>query len=60
MVDLPVHPLANTLFIAIGGLLASFIGTTEAAMVLIRPLLGTNSEAQVRATYDDLLHLRGL
>jgi Na+/H+ antiporter NhaD/arsenite permease-like protein len=42
--DLPAHPLTNTAFIAIGGLLASFIGTTGAAMVLIRPLLETNSE----------------
>lgn len=42
--DLPAHPLTNTLFIAAGGLLASLIGTTGAAMVLIRPLLETNSE----------------
>lgn len=42
--DLPAHPFTNTAFIAIGGLLASFIGTTGAAMVLIRPLLETNSE----------------
>jgi len=42
--DLPAHPLTNTLFIAAGGLLASFIGTTGAAMLLIRPLLETNSE----------------
>lgn len=42
--DLPAHPLTNTVFIAVGGLLASFIGTTGAAMLLIRPLLETNSE----------------
>jgi len=42
--DLPAHPLTNTLFIAAGGVLASFIGTTGAAMLLIRPLLETNSE----------------
>jgi len=42
--DLPAHPLINSAFIAIGGLLASFIGTTGAAMLLIRPLLETNSE----------------
>jgi len=42
--DLPAHPLTNALFIAAGGLLASFIGTTGAAMLLIRPLLETNSE----------------
>ncbi len=42
--DLPAHPLTNTVFIAVGGLLASFIGTTGAAMLLIRPILETNSE----------------
>ncbi len=42
--DLPAHPLTNSTFIAVGGLLASFIGTTGAAMLLIRPLLETNSE----------------
>jgi Na+/H+ antiporter NhaD/arsenite permease-like protein len=42
--DLAAHSLTNTVFIAVGGVLASFIGTTGAAMVLIRPLLETNSE----------------
>lgn len=42
--DLPAHPSTNTVFIAVGGLLASFIGTTGAAMLLIRPLLETNKE----------------
>jgi len=42
--DLPAHSLTNAAFIATGGLLASFIGTTGAAMLLIRPLLETNSE----------------
>ncbi|MCA9248703.1 MAG: sodium:proton antiporter [Planctomycetales bacterium] len=42
--DVPAHPLTNTAFIGVGGLLASFIGTTGAAMLLIRPLLSTNSE----------------
>ncbi len=42
--DLAAHPLTNSTFIAVGGLLASFIGTTGAAMLLIRPLLETNSE----------------
>ncbi len=42
--DLPAHPATNTAFIAAGGLAASFIGTTGAAMLLIRPLLETNSE----------------
>jgi Na+/H+ antiporter NhaD/arsenite permease-like protein len=42
--DLPAHALTNCLFLASGALLASFIGTTGAAMLLIRPLLETNSE----------------
>lgn len=42
--DLRAHPLTNTTFIAVGGLLASFIGTTGAAMLLIRPLIETNRE----------------
>jgi len=42
--DLQANPLTNTSFMAVGGLLASFVGTTGAAMLLIRPLLDTNSE----------------
>jgi len=42
--DLRAHPSTNAAFLAVGGLLASFIGTTGAAMVLIRPLLETNRE----------------
>jgi len=42
--DLPAHPLTNSTFIAIGAVLANLIGTTGAAMLLIRPLLETNSE----------------
>lgn len=42
--DLPAHPLTNTVFLLIGGTIASLIGTTGAAMVLIRPLLETNQE----------------
>jgi Na+/H+ antiporter NhaD/arsenite permease-like protein len=42
--DLPAHPLTNTLFLAAGALLANLIGTTGAAMLLIRPLLETNAE----------------
>ncbi|MBX3414356.1 MAG: sodium:proton antiporter [Pirellulales bacterium] len=42
--DLVARPATNTAFIAIGGVLASFIGTTGAAMLLIRPLLETNSQ----------------
>lgn len=42
--DIPAHPRTNTAFLAIGGLLASIFGTTGASMLLIRPLLQTNSE----------------
>jgi Na+/H+ antiporter NhaD/arsenite permease-like protein len=42
--DLTARPSTNTAFLLIGGLLASFIGTTGAAMLLIRPLLDTNRE----------------
>ncbi len=42
--DLRANPATNVSFIAAGGLLASFIGTTGAAMLLIRPLLETNKE----------------
>lgn len=37
-------PKLNATIIAIGGLLASFIGTTGAAMLLIRPLIRANQE----------------
>ncbi len=42
--DVQATPLVNTSIIGIGGLLASFIGTTGSAMLLIRFLLKTNSE----------------
>jgi Na+/H+ antiporter NhaD/arsenite permease-like protein len=42
--DLPAHPATNCAFLAAGAVLASFIGTTGAAMLLIRPLLETNRE----------------
>lgn len=47
--DLPARPLVNGIFLGIGALLASFIGTTGAAMLLIRPLLKTNSERTNKA-----------
>ena len=37
-------PLTNVAFLVTGAVLANFIGTTGAAMVLIRPLLRANSE----------------
>ena len=42
--DLRAHALTNSAFLLAGGLLASFVGTTGAAMLLIRPLLETNHE----------------
>jgi Na+/H+ antiporter NhaD/arsenite permease-like protein len=42
--DLAAHPGTNTAILAVGALIASFIGTTGASMLLIRPLLKTNSE----------------
>jgi Na+/H+ antiporter NhaD/arsenite permease-like protein len=42
--DIPAHPRTNVAFLAIGAVLASVIGTTGASMLLIRPLLKTNSE----------------
>jgi len=42
--DLKATPEVNTLFLLVGAVLANFIGTTGASMLLIRPLLQTNSE----------------
>lgn len=42
--DLRAHPTTNAAFLAVGAVLASFIGTTGAAMLLVRPLLETNRE----------------
>lgn len=42
--DLKATPLINTTILFIGFLLASFIGTTGAAMLLIRLLLSTNKQ----------------
>ena len=55
--DLPAHPLTNTALLAAAALLASLIGTTGAAMLLIRPLLETNSRAQARDAHGSLLYL---
>ena len=46
--DIEATPRNNTIFLAIGAVLASFVGTTGAAMLLIRPLLNTNSERRYR------------
>ena len=42
--DLVASPSTNAKFLIVGGALASFIGTTGAAMLLIRPLIDTNDE----------------
>lgn len=42
--DIRATPLVNTGFLALGAVLASIMGTTGASMLLIRPLLRTNSE----------------
>ncbi len=39
-------PLVNTVVLAIGALLASFIGTTGASMLLIRPILRANEKRE--------------
>jgi Na+/H+ antiporter NhaD/arsenite permease-like protein len=48
--DIEATPLVNTTFLATGSLLASFVGTTGASMLLIRPLLQTNQE-RARVTH---------
>lgn len=42
-------PTGNTLLLACGAVLASFMGTTGASMLLIRPLLRANAQRQARA-----------
>lgn len=42
--DILAKPWVNTAFLAVGWVLASFMGTTGAAMLLIRPLLTTNKQ----------------
>jgi len=45
--DLEATPAVNTAFLALGSLFASVVGTTGASMLLIRPLLHTNSERRL-------------
>jgi Na+/H+ antiporter NhaD/arsenite permease-like protein len=47
--DIPAHPRTNLLILAIGAILANFIGTTGASMVLIRPILRINSHRRHKA-----------
>jgi Na+/H+ antiporter NhaD/arsenite permease-like protein len=46
--DIEAKPSINTLFLAIGAVLASFMGTTGAAMLLIRPVIQTNKEREYK------------
>ncbi len=46
--DLKATPLVNTCILGVGYLLASFMGTTGAAMLLIRLLIQTNSQRQYK------------
>ncbi len=47
--DIKASPAVNTLFMGIGFMLASLMGTTGAAMLLIRPLIETNRQRQYKA-----------
>ena len=46
--DIEAKPGVNVLFLGIGTMLASFMGTTGAAMLLIRPLIQTNKERKYK------------
>lgn len=41
-------PILNTAILAIGGFLASFMGTTGASMLLIRPMISANADRHYR------------
>ena len=42
--DIQARPAVNTVFLGLGAVLASLVGTTGASVLLIRPLLATNAE----------------
>ena len=44
--DIKAKPWVNTAFLGLGWVLASIMGTTGAAMLLIRPLLATNQQRE--------------
>lgn len=46
--DIEARPRINAAFLGAGAVLASFMGTTGASMLLIRPLLQTNRERQFK------------
>ena len=47
--DMEAKPIVNTAFLGIGYILASIMGTTGAAMLLIRPLIETNKQREYKA-----------
>ncbi len=47
--DVDAKPSSNVAIILLGALLASFVGTTGASMLMIRPLLWTNRHREHRA-----------
>jgi Na+/H+ antiporter NhaD/arsenite permease-like protein len=57
--DIKATPLNNSIFLFIGSVLASFIGTTGASMLLIRPLLKIQLRKKIRSPYSDLFYLFG-
>ena len=54
--DITASPLTNTIILAAGYVLASFMGTTGAAMLLIRPLLEINKQ-RVNKTHTVLFFI---
>jgi Na+/H+ antiporter NhaD/arsenite permease-like protein len=46
--DIEAKPWINSLFLLAGAVLASFVGTTGAAMLLIRPVIQTNKERKYK------------
>ena len=46
--DIEAKPSVNTAFLGVGAVLASFMGTTGAAMLLIRPVIQTNKEREYK------------
>ena len=46
--DIEAKPWINTMFLAGGAALASFVGTTGAAMLLIRPVIQTNKQRKYK------------
>lgn len=46
--NIEAKPSVNTLFIGVGAIIASFMGTTGAAMLLIRPIIRTNTERKFK------------